>query len=125
MGGDAGKDIFEPRSTALFERWIRLAVAACPGHHFSKPTLDRIVLVEGHGVEGDAHAGGFVRHRYLARREPLLHNLRRVHLVPSELFATLLEAGFEVSAGDLGENINTTGLDLERKRSSAALLIDA
>jgi AraC-like DNA-binding protein len=34
-----------------------VAVAADRGHHFSKPTQDRIVLVEGHGVEGDAHAG--------------------------------------------------------------------
>ncbi|MCP1912889.1 hypothetical protein ACVIWU_001088 [Bradyrhizobium sp. USDA 4509] len=34
-----------------------VAVAADRGHHFSKPTQDCIVLVEGHGVEGDAHAG--------------------------------------------------------------------
>jgi MOSC domain-containing protein YiiM len=91
-----------------------LAVAADRGHHFSKPTQDRIVLVEGHGVEGDAHAGAFVRHRYLARRRPRLHNLRQVHLIPSELFSSLLAAGFEVGAGDLGENITTSGLDLER-----------
>ncbi|WP_346347985.1 hypothetical protein [Bradyrhizobium sp. 139] len=84
-----------------------VAVAADRGHHFSKPTLDRIVLVEGHGVEGDAHAGAFVRHRYLARRQPRLPNLRQVHLIPSELLASLLEIGFEVGAGDLGENITT------------------
>ncbi len=41
-------------------------------------------LVEGHGVEGDAHAGAFVRHRYLARRQPHLPNLRQIHLIPSE-----------------------------------------
>jgi MOSC domain-containing protein YiiM len=90
------------------------AVAADPGHHFSKPVQDRIVLVEDHGVEGDAHAGPFVRHRYLARRRPPLPNLRQVHLMPAELFAFLAEAGFEVAAGDMGENITTTGLDLER-----------
>jgi hypothetical protein len=90
------------------------AVAADRGHHFSKPTNGRIILVEGHGVESDAHAGTFVRHRYLARRRPRLPNLRQVHLIPSELFATLLKAGFEVGAGDLGENITTAGLDLER-----------
>jgi hypothetical protein len=44
-----------------------VAGAADRGHHFSKPILDRLVLVEGHGVEGDAHAGAFVWHRYLAR----------------------------------------------------------
>lgn len=90
------------------------AVAADPGHHFSKPVQDRIVLVEGHGVRGDAHAGPLVRHRYLARRRPRLPNLRQVHLMPPELFTKLLEAGFEVGAGDLGENITTAGLDLER-----------
>ncbi|EHR00308.1 MOSC domain-containing protein [Bradyrhizobium sp. WSM471] len=89
-----------------------VAVAADPGHNFSKPLQDRIVLVEGHGVEGDAHAGPFVRHRYLARRRPGLPNLRQVHLIPSELFASLSDAGFEV--GELGENITTAGLDLER-----------
>ncbi|WP_084777442.1 MOSC domain-containing protein [Bradyrhizobium sp.] len=91
-----------------------VAVAADRGHHFSKPPQNRIVLVEGHGVEGDAHAGPFVRHRYLARRQPRLANLRQVHLIPSELFASLSEAGFELAAGDLGENITTAGLDLER-----------
>jgi hypothetical protein len=34
-----------------------VAVAADRRHHFSKATLDRIVLVQGHGVEGDAYAG--------------------------------------------------------------------
>ena len=91
-----------------------VAVAADRRHHFSKSTLDHIVLVEGRGVEGDAHAGAFVRHRYLARRQPRLPNLRQVHLIPSELFATLLDTGFEVGAGDLGENITTAGLNLER-----------
>ena len=91
-----------------------VAVAADRGHHFSKPTRDRVILVEGHGVEGDAHAGAFVRHRYLARRRPRLPNLRQIHLIPAELFASLLEVGFEVAAGDLGENITTAGLDLER-----------
>lgn len=91
-----------------------VAVAADPGHHFSKPIQDPIALVEGHGVEGDAHAGAFVRHRYLARRQPHLPNLRQVHLIPSELFTTLLDAGFSVAAGELGENITTAGLDLER-----------
>jgi MOSC domain-containing protein YiiM len=34
-------------------------------------------------------------------------------LIPSELFATLAEAGFEIGAGELGENITTAGLGLE------------
>ncbi|WP_369725626.1 MOSC domain-containing protein [Bradyrhizobium sp. LLZ17] len=91
-----------------------VAVAADRGHHFSKPAQARIVLVEGRGVEGDAHTGAFVKHRYLARRQPRLANLRQVHLIPSELFASLSDAGFELRPGELGENITTAGLDLER-----------
>ncbi|MGY4368848.1 hypothetical protein ACVW1A_004913 [Bradyrhizobium sp. LB1.3] len=102
-----------PQAFALSLEGTVVAVAADRGHRFSKPPRDRIVLVEGHGVEGDVHAGPFVRHRYLARR-PRLPNLRQVHLIPSELFATLLKAAFEVGAGDLGENISTAGLALER-----------
>ena len=91
-----------------------VAVAADRRHRFSKAPLDRVVLVEGHGIEGDAHAGAFVQHRYLARRQPRLPNLRQIHLIPSELFSALSEVGFEVRAGELGENIATAGLDLER-----------
>jgi hypothetical protein len=47
-----------------------VAVAADRGHHFSKAPQRDILLVEGHGVEGDAHSGASVRHRYLARRRP-------------------------------------------------------
>ncbi|WP_369721293.1 MOSC domain-containing protein [Bradyrhizobium sp. LLZ17] len=103
-----------PPAHALAMQGAVVAVAADRGHHFRKPPQDRIVLVEGRGVEGDAHAGAFVQHRYLARRKPRLPNLRQVHLIPSELFSSLLEIGFEVGAGDLGENITAAGLDLER-----------
>jgi hypothetical protein len=34
-----------------------VAVASNPTHGFSKPTSDRIYLIEGHGVEGDVHGG--------------------------------------------------------------------
>lgn len=89
-------------------------VAADRGHHFGKPPQERIVLVEGHGVEGDAHTGEFVRHRYLARRQPRLPNLRQVHLIASETVHNSWKAGFDVRPGELGENITTAGLDLER-----------
>ncbi|WP_244437056.1 MOSC domain-containing protein [Bradyrhizobium japonicum] len=75
---------------------------------------DGITLVKGHGVDGDAHAGEYVRHRYAARRHPRLPNLRQVHLMPSELFATVREAGYDIGPGQLGENITTAGLDLEK-----------
>ncbi|MCR3729469.1 MOSC domain-containing protein YiiM [Streptomyces umbrinus] len=39
-------------------------------------------------------------------------NLRQVHLIHEELFDEVREAGFEVAAGELGENITTRGIDL-------------
>lgn len=92
---------------------IVVAVSSDRGHRFSKMPQRDILLVEGHDVEGDAHAGPFVRHRYLARRQPRLPNLRQAHLIPSELFGMLRSCGYEIDPGQLGENITTAGLDLE------------
>jgi MOSC domain-containing protein YiiM len=90
-----------------------VAVSIDGRHRFSKISRLSITLTRGHGIEGDAHYGPFVRHRYLARRIPKVPNLRQVHLIPSELFDALRTSGFEVRPGDLGENIATVGLDLE------------
>jgi hypothetical protein len=91
-----------------------VAVAADRRHRFSKPVHQHIILVQNHGAEGDAHAGEFVRHRYLARWRPRLPNNRQVHIIPSELFQALREAGHQVAPGQLGENITTADIDLER-----------
>ena len=89
-----------------------VVVASSPVHGFSKPAVDRIMLLEGQGVDEDAHAGKYVRHRYLARRKPNLPNLRQVHLMPAELFCELRAAGYDVQPGELGENVTTVGLPL-------------
>jgi MOSC domain-containing protein YiiM len=89
-----------------------VAVASNARHEFSKPLKDGIALVEDHGVEGDAHAGRFIQHKYLAKEAPLLLNNRQVHLVASELFTELASSGFHVSPGELGENVATEGLNL-------------
>lgn len=98
-----------------------VAVAADRSHHFSKPLRDSIDLVQGLGVEGDAHAGPHVRHRYLARRRPRLPNLRQVHLIPIEIFVELRTAGYDVGLGELGENIPVAGLELERLPSGTVI----
>ena len=90
-----------------------VAVCADPKHRFSKSPCLSINLIAGHGVEGDAHAGPFVKHRYLARRDPRAPNLRQVHLIAVDLFQGLKVAGFGVEPGDLGENITTAGIELE------------
>ena len=88
------------------------SVSSSPRHRFSKEPQDRVVLVAGHGVEGDAHAGATVQHRYAKRWRPHLPNLRQVHLLGAELLAELHDRGFEVGPGDLGENVLTEQLEL-------------
>ncbi|HYM16702.1 MAG TPA: MOSC domain-containing protein [Dehalococcoidia bacterium] len=73
---------------------------------------EAVTLVAGHGVEGDYHAGAFVRHRSRAAKTPDLPNRRQVHLIPSELFEELAPLGIAVRPGQMGENITTRGLDL-------------
>lgn len=89
-----------------------LAVCSSPGHTMSKTGRTHIRLLEGLGVEGDAHSGQTVRHRSRVRQDPTQPNLRQVHLVHSELHEELRRSGFELEAGQMGENITTQGVDL-------------
>lgn len=89
-----------------------VSVSLDRGHHFSKPTVPEIVLVEGLGVEGDAHAGATVQHLSRKRWHKDEPNLRQVHLIHSELFDELAGEGFAVGPGELGENVTTSGVDL-------------
>jgi MOSC domain-containing protein YiiM len=91
-----------------------VVVAVCRDdlHRFSKSVADEITLLEGVGVEGDAHAGVTVQHRSRVAADPTQPNLRQVHLIHAELHDELREQGFTVAAGQMGENITTRGLDL-------------
>ncbi len=91
---------------------IVAAVARTAAHRFSKAPAPQITLLEGLGVEDDAHAGVTVQHLSRIRRDPTLPNLRQVHLIHGELLDELIAAGFDVSPGALGENVTTRGLDL-------------
>ena len=55
---------------------IVIAVSCSARHTFSKQNQSFIRLIAGIGVEGDAHAGKMVKHRYLARKDPTKPNLR-------------------------------------------------
>jgi MOSC domain-containing protein YiiM len=81
-------------------------------HRFSKAPCERITLLAGLGVEGDAHAGRLVQHLSRVARDPGAPNLRQVHLIHAELFEELAGKGFQVEPGQLGENITTRGIDL-------------
>src|SRR5437867_2240529 len=91
---------------------VVLAVSRSPTHTFSTPNQTGIQLVAGLGVEGDAHKGVTVQHRSRVAQDPTQPNLRQVHLIHAELFDELAAKGFTVAAGQLGENITTSGLDL-------------
>ena len=91
---------------------VVLAVSSSASHTMTKTNQKSIRLVEGVGVEGDAHAGKTVKHRSRVARDPTQPNLRQVHLVHAELFDELRAVGFDVSAGSIGENITTVGLNL-------------
>ncbi|MCW2679541.1 MAG: hypothetical protein JWM62_942 [Frankiales bacterium] len=88
------------------------AVSRSPRHRFSKEVVDRVLLVQGHGVEGDAHAGATIQHRSRKRWRPNDPNPRQVHLLHAELLDLLRDKGFHVCPGDVGENVLTRGVDL-------------
>jgi MOSC domain-containing protein YiiM len=91
---------------------IVIAVSRSAGHDFSKPNEGSIRLIEGLGVEGDAHLGVTVKHRSRVAKDPTVPNLRQVHLIHAELMEELEAAGFHVWPGAMGENVTTRGVDL-------------
>ncbi len=89
-----------------------ISVNCSSTHSLIKPNQESVRLLEGLGVEGDAHLGKTVKHRSRVARDPNQPNLRQVHLIHSELYDELKGAGFDVSHGQMGENITTKGVDL-------------
>jgi MOSC domain-containing protein YiiM len=102
-----------------------VAVSRDSSHDFSKPVVDEVTLLEGLGVEGDAHAGRTVQHRSRVARDPSQPNLRQVHLIHAELFDEVAEVGFAVAPGEMGENITTRGIDLLGLSTGALLHLGA
>jgi hypothetical protein len=102
-----------------------IAVSRSAGHSFSKPNQGSIRLVEGLGVESDAHLGVTVQHRSRVAKDPTVPNLRQVHLIHAELIDELEAAGFRVRPGDLGENITTRWVDLLGLPAGAILHLGA
>ena len=78
----------------------------------SKPNAESIRLIARIGVDGDAHAGETVKHRSRVACDPTQPNLRQVHLIHAELHDELRKRGFDVAAGQMGENVTTRGIDL-------------
>ncbi len=81
-----------------------------------KPVVKHIYLLEDLGVEGDYHAGKYVRHRYLAKKDPNRRNMRQVLIVNIDAYHELEQKGITLGPGSMGENITVEGIaimDLE------------
>ena len=89
-----------------------VAVSSSGTHTMSKPNRERIRLLAGLGVAGDAHQGETVKHRSRVKRDPTQPNLRQVHLIHAELQDELRAAGFAIAPGQMGENVTTRGIDV-------------
>jgi MOSC domain-containing protein YiiM len=94
-------------------------------HVVSKAPVDAITLQVGHGVVGDCHGGETVQHLSRIRRDPTQPNLRQVHLIQAELFAEVAGEGCDVRAGELGENVTTSGIDLLALPTATTLRLGA
>src|SRR3954452_20146020 len=89
-----------------------VAVSRNDAHAVSKQNCDRITLVAGLGVEGDAHAGETVKHRSRVARDPTQPNLRQVHLLHADFLEALRAGRFALRPGDVGGNLLPRGRDL-------------
>ena len=91
-----------------------LVVTVCkkvePG--IPKLEVETIHLLENYGVEGDYHAGEFVRHRYLAKKDPTKPNLRQVLIIDTTILAYLANQGIDLQPGWMGENITVEGISV-------------
>ncbi len=77
-----------------------------------KLQVDAIRLLENLGVAGDFHAGEFVRHRYLAKKDPTRPNLRQVLLIDTVILADLASLDIHLKPGWMGENIIVDGISV-------------
>ncbi len=87
------------------------SLAFSPTHSFTKAVRHELTLLQGLGVEGDAHCSPVDQH--MGRRGPNPPpNLRQVHLFPGELMDLLPDEGFTLAPGLIGENVVTRGVDV-------------
>ena len=73
-----------------------------------KHNIDRCSLVEGHGLDKDAHAGPWHR---------------QVSLLAAESIEKIRKMGLDVKPGDFAENLTTVGIDLPRLPIGTRLLV--
>lgn len=74
-----------------------VSVNTSPRKTVRKQPVERCLVVEGHGLEGDAHGGDWHR---------------QVSLLALESIETMRAKGLDVGPGDFAENVTTEGVDL-------------
>lgn len=74
-----------------------VAVCSSPEKGMRKKNVGEGLLVAEHGLEGDAHTGGWHR---------------QVSLLAVESIQKMIGMGLDVGPGDFAENITTEGIDL-------------
>jgi MOSC domain-containing protein YiiM len=87
---------------------VAVCLNAEPG--IPKIPIDAIQLIENFGIAGDYHAGEFVRHRYLANKDPAKPNYRQVLLIYTSILAGRASQDIHLRPGMMGENIILDGV---------------
>ena len=107
-----GRIAVEPAPAGSVVGGSVVAVSRSPAHGFAKAPCAAITLLEGLGVEGDAHMGRTVQHLYRVKRDAGAPNLAQVHFLHAELFDEMAAYGYALAPGAMGENVLTRGIDL-------------
>jgi MOSC domain-containing protein YiiM len=88
-----------PAGSAVGREFSILSINVSAVKGVQKTPVDRAVLREGHGIEGDAHAGRWHR---------------QVSLLADEDIEPMRGRGVELPYGAFAENLTTRGIDLAR-----------
>jgi len=105
---------------------IGIVIAVCKNIKPGIPKIpqDKINLIKNFGVHNDYHAGKYIRHRYLARKNPNRLNNRQILLVDQYIHTDIAAHGIKVKVGQLGENILLSGIGLMKMQIGTILQIN-
>ena|SRR5689334_10557659 len=80
-----------------------------PPYHYNRIPAQSLILIAGHGIEGDFKAG----------RNPK----RQINVMAAEMVETLRQEGYKAAPGELGEQIIIAGLDAATLSKGAVLAL--
>ncbi|MBC8170994.1 MAG: MOSC domain-containing protein [Anaerolineae bacterium] len=80
-----------------------------PPYRYNRVPADALMLLAGHGIEGDFKAGRSVR--------------RQLNIMSAAMVAALTAEGFKTAPGELGEQIVIDGLDVATLKKGDVLCL--